>query len=85
MRHDLLDNFIEVKILEKNIKDIWNGPNSFIYAGKFKIEDLGEKCKVCKFGKTCKGGCTTLSSSLTGKPHNDPLCFYKFEKKTLKC
>lgn len=74
------DKFIEGNIRKRCIKDIWDDPNSFAYNRKFKIEDLGENCKGCKYGETCKGGCTTMSSSLTGKTHNDPLCFYRFEK-----
>jgi len=76
----LSDDFVEGNIRERHVKDIWNDPNAFAYNRKFKIENLGENCKGCKFDKTCKGGCTTLSSSLTGMPHNDPLCFHKFER-----
>lgn len=75
------DDFIEGNIRQRNIKDIWKDPNSFAYNRKFKIEDLGENCKGCKFGESCKGGCSTMSSTLTGKMHNDPLCFYRFEKR----
>ena len=37
-------------------------------------------CKDCKYGKICGGGCMGMSLSLTGKPHNDPYCYYKIEK-----
>ena len=76
----LSDEFIEDNIRKRSIIDIWNAPNSFAYNRKFKIKNLGENCTGCKFGKTCKGGCTTRSSSMTSLPHNDPFCFYRFEK-----
>jgi len=76
----LSDKFIEANIREKSIKDIWNDPNSFPYTRNFKIYNIGENCKNCEHKETCKGGCTTRSSTITGKPHNDPLCFYKIEK-----
>jgi len=76
----LSDEFIEGNIRKRSITDIWNDPNAFAYNRKFKIEDLGENCRECKYGETCKGGCTTRSSSMTGLPHNDPYCFYRFEK-----
>jgi len=79
------DKFIEGNIRDRSIKEIWNDPNVFAYNRKFKVENLGENCKSCKFGETCKGGCTTRSSTLTGVPHNDPSCFYRFEKEILKC
>ena len=77
------DKHIEDNIRNRSIVEIWNDPNSFAYNRKFKIEDLGENCKGCKYGETCKGGCSTRSSTLTGKMHNDPACFYRFEKYVL--
>lgn len=79
----LSDDFIEGNIRERSIKEIWNDPNAFAYNRKFKIGDLGENCKKCKYSKECKGGCTTRSSSITGFPHNDPCCFYRIEKELL--
>ena len=80
----LSDKFVEDNIRNRSIKDIWSDPESFAYNRKFKIGELGENCQGCKYGKTCKGGCTTRSSSLTGIPHNDPCCHYKIEKNLLK-
>jgi len=75
----LSDKFVEGNIRERSIKEIWNDPNTFAYNRNFKISDLGENCKDCKYGKECKGGCTTRSDSITGIPHNDLYCFYKIE------
>ena len=79
----LSDEFTEGNIKERSIKEIWNDPNAFAYNRKFKIEDLKENCIYCKYGKECQGGCTTRSISITGKPHNDPCCFYRIEKELL--
>jgi len=76
--------FIEGNIRERSIIDIWNDPKAFAYNRKFNIEQLGENCKDCKFGKTCKGGCMGMSYSFTNKPHNDPYCFYKIEPDLLQ-
>jgi len=75
----LSDNFIEGNIRKRSIKKIWEDPNSFVYTRRFDIDDIGENCNNCKHKNTCKGGCTTRSSTMTGKPHNDPYCFYKIE------
>jgi len=75
------DEYIEGNIRDRSIVDIWNDPDAFAYNRKFKKEDLGENCKDCKYGETCKGGCMGMSTCLTGKPHNDPYCYYKIEQK----
>ena len=80
----LSDEFIEGNIRDKNIIEIWNDPNSFVYNRRFKKDDLGENCKDCKYIRNCKGGCLTRSTSLTGKPHNDPYCFYRIEQELTK-
>lgn len=74
------NSLIEGNIREKSIIDIWNDPNSFRYNRHFKKEYLGENCRDCEFGMSCRGGCMGMSTALTGKPHNDPYCFYKIER-----
>jgi len=73
------DLYIEGNIRKRNIIDIWNDPNSFAYNRKFKLKDLGENCRDCKYGKTCRGGCIGMSIGFTEKAHNHPYCFYKIE------
>ncbi|MEF3279798.1 MAG: radical SAM protein [Elusimicrobiota bacterium] len=75
------DSFIEGNVREKSLYDIWNSKDSFSYTRKFRKEDAGENCKGCKYLESCKGGCSEISLSKTGKLHNDPYCFYRFEKK----
>jgi len=77
------NTYIEGNIRDKSIKEIWNDPNAFAYNRNFKLEDLGENCKGCEFGETCRGGCTGLSMGFTGKIHNHPYCFYKIEPELL--
>jgi len=77
------ESYIEGNIREKNVKDIWNDPNAFVYNRKFKIENLGENCKGCPHGETCGGGCMGMSIGFTNKPHNHPYCFYKIEPEVL--
>jgi len=76
--------YIEGNIRNKSIIEIWNDPNAFAYNRKFKVEKLGENCKDCKYGVTCKGGCLGMSYGFTNKPHNHPYCFYKIEPELLQ-
>ncbi len=77
------NTLIEGNIRKRSIIDIWNDPNAFSYNRNFKIEDLGENCKGCKYGETCRGGCCGLSMGFTGEIHNHPYCFYKIEPELL--
>ncbi len=75
------DKFVEGNIRERSFYDIWNDENLFSYTRKFRKEDAGENCKGCRYIESCKGGCSEISLSKTHKLHNDPYCFYRFEKK----
>lgn len=77
------DGFIEGNIKEESIIDIWRSPNSFSFSRNFGRSELKDHCKECKYGRTCKGGCTTASVSITKKMHCDPYCLYKIENEIM--
>jgi len=79
----LPDEFVEGNIKKIPVKEIWNDPNAFSYTRKFKKTDLKNDCIDCKYGKTCKGGCTTVSSRVSGEPHCNPYCLYQIEKEMI--
>lgn len=79
----LPDEFIEGNIRETNLKELWYDPNFCSYNRNFKKDDLNGECKDCKYGKRCKGGCLTVSMSLTGKNHCDPYCMHLLEQKMI--
>lgn len=79
----LPDEFIEENIRNKSLTDIWNDPSFASYNRQFKKDELKGDCKDCKYGKSCKGGCETVSASLTGEMHCDPYCLYMIEKEMM--
>jgi radical SAM protein with 4Fe4S-binding SPASM domain len=79
----LPESFVEGNIRQRPLADIWEDPSSFSYNRDFSCSDLKDQCTTCRFGKTCKGGCTTVSASLTSAPHNDPYCLYHLESQIL--
>jgi radical SAM protein with 4Fe4S-binding SPASM domain len=79
----LPESFVEGNIRQRPLADIWEDPPSFSYNRDFSCSDLKDQCTTCRFGKTCKGGCTTVSASLTSAPHNDPYCLYHLESQIL--
>ncbi len=76
----LSNDFVQGNVRDKSIIEIWNNPNFSKYNRDFKKESLEENCINCKYGKSCKGGCLAVSTSTTGKMHNDPYCLYSIEK-----
>jgi radical SAM protein with 4Fe4S-binding SPASM domain len=76
----LTDEFTEGNIRENTISEIWNDPNFSSYNRNFTREDLNNECGNCKYGRNCRGGCLSVSTSLTGKKHGDPYCLHLIEK-----
>ncbi len=76
----LTDEFIEGNIKKDKIEEIWNNANAFSYNRKFTTKNLKNGCKDCKYGKNCKGGCLSVSTSLTNQANSDPYCLYLIEK-----
>ena len=79
----LPDSFIEGNIHERSIIDIWCDSTLFSYNRKFTKEKLKGECKNCRHGKRCRGGCLTVSSSLTGEKHSDPYCLHVIEQQII--
>jgi radical SAM protein with 4Fe4S-binding SPASM domain len=79
----LPDSFIEGNIRKKNFIDIWNDHKFASYIRDFKKENLKNNCKECKYGKSCKGGCSTMSMALTNELHCNPYCLYLLEKELI--
>jgi radical SAM protein with 4Fe4S-binding SPASM domain len=76
----LSDPFIEGNVRQRSLQDIWNDENSFSYARQVQKNDLGDNCKNCPFRSRCKGGCSAVSYSLTGKLHQGPYCLRIIEE-----
>ena len=76
------DRFIEGNVREKSLKDIWTDADAFSYNRKFDRSALGPNCRDCRHGMKCRGGCNSMSCSITGSFHNDPYCFYRIERET---
>ena len=80
----LPDKFVEGNIRNRPLAEIWKDPKSFSFTRHFQKKDLKNQCKDCKYGKSCKGGCTTVSTSVTGEKHCDPYCLHLIEKELFK-
>lgn len=71
------ERFIEGNIREKSLAEIWNDPDAFSYNRKFTPDLLTGKCKTCKHGKYCAGGCRSYNYFVHGKIYESPACAKK--------
>lgn len=72
----LPQEFVEGDLRQQDFWDIWFGEDAFPYTRRFSEKGLGSNCQGCDLASLCRGGCTAMSYGCTGRPSNDPLCFY---------
>jgi radical SAM protein with 4Fe4S-binding SPASM domain len=74
------DELSEGDLRQRDLWDIWFDEDSFSFNRKFSTTNLGPNCYKCEHAAICRGGCTSMSYSCTGKRHNDPYCFSRLQK-----
>jgi radical SAM protein with 4Fe4S-binding SPASM domain len=70
-------------IKDTKLWDIWNNDENFPHTRQFKIDMLGNNCTGCSSAKSCKGGCSSMSYSLSGKFNNNPYCQARLEREII--
>lgn len=75
------DDFIEGNIRKTPLDEIWYDDNSFSFARHVKKTEINGDCRGCIYSNSCKGGCSSVSYSLTGGLHRDPYCLHLIEQK----
>lgn len=68
------ESFIEGNLREKKLRDIWENPDAFAYNRKFTPASLTGKCKTCKYGELCAGGCRSYNFFAHKKMYESPFC-----------
>ena len=77
------DDYIEGRIREHSLSEIWNNKENFKYNRRFSPDMLTGICKGCKWGAICRGGCSEQALAFTGTPFESPFCLYNIEQKGL--
>lgn len=67
-------SFIEGNVRERSLVSIWNDPENFAYNRKFTPECLTGKCRECRMGEYCGGGCRSYNYFVHGKMYESPFC-----------
>ena len=68
------DKFIEGNLRERSLKDIWNDPSAFAYNRQFNEQWLSGKCRDCRFGLVCAGGCRSYNYFTGGNLYESVYC-----------
>ena len=66
-------SFIEGNIKERNLRDIWEDPNSFAWRRNFKKSNLTGDCAKCRYGDECLGGCSNSRLTTKGSIYSENL------------
>lgn len=68
------DVFIEGNVRQESLEKIWTDKKSFPYNRKFSTDLLAGRCKGCKVGEICKGGCRSANYFSTGSLYKSVTC-----------
>jgi radical SAM protein with 4Fe4S-binding SPASM domain len=65
-------------VREYKLVEIWEGSERLRYTRDMTVEShLWGFCRTCYYAEACMGGCTWTSSTLFGKPGNNPYCHHR--------
>ncbi len=70
------DELADGDLRKNDLWDIWFRPGAFAYTRDYEYGKLGPNCAGCEHGDQCRGGCTSMSYTTTGRIQNDPFCFH---------
>ena len=68
------EKFNEGNLRSKTIREIWENPEGFSYNRSFDFTMLSGKCKDCRYGIYCRGGCRSYNYFTTGELYNSIRC-----------
>jgi radical SAM protein with 4Fe4S-binding SPASM domain len=67
--------FDEGSVRERPLAAIWADPDAFAY--NRRPRDPHGFCATCPFGRVCRGGCSSLAWSATGRLGDNPYCLFR--------
>jgi radical SAM protein with 4Fe4S-binding SPASM domain len=70
------DDLVEGDLRKNDLWDIWFRPGAFSCTRDWETSRLGPNCTGCEHNDQCRGGCSAMSYTTTGRFHNDPYCFH---------
>jgi radical SAM protein with 4Fe4S-binding SPASM domain len=71
------ERWVGGSVRDHSLKDIWERSEPLRFQRDKTVEDLWGFCRTCYYADECRGGCTWMSSTLLGKPGNNPYCHHR--------
>ena len=68
-------------IRKTSLRDIWDNDDNFPYTRK-KVT-VGKNCRGCSTADVCRGGCSSMSYTLSGRFNNNPYCMAHLERELI--
>jgi radical SAM protein with 4Fe4S-binding SPASM domain len=71
------DQWVGGNLREHTLRDIWERSAALRYNRDRTTRDLWGYCKTCYYADECRAGCTWMSTTLFGRPGNNPYCHHR--------
>jgi radical SAM protein with 4Fe4S-binding SPASM domain len=71
------EGWVGGNVRQHSLLDIWQRSSALRYNRDRTVADLWGYCQTCYYADECRGGCTWMSSSLFGRPGNNPYCHHR--------
>ena len=62
---------------EHGLRALWEGAPELRYMRERTASELWGYCAECYYAEPCRGGCTSVSEPLLGRPGNNPMCHHR--------
>jgi radical SAM protein with 4Fe4S-binding SPASM domain len=62
---------------EHGLRALWERAPELTYMRRRTHEEAWGYCRECYYADICKGGCTSVSEPLMGRPGNNPMCHHR--------
>jgi radical SAM protein with 4Fe4S-binding SPASM domain len=63
--------YIEGNIKDRPLREIWEDGSAFRWRREMNKESLGGRCKTCKYGRKCLGGCPNTRLTVNGSFYSE--------------
>jgi radical SAM protein with 4Fe4S-binding SPASM domain len=71
------DRWVGGTVREHSLRDIWERSRALRHNRDRTQDELWGFCKTCYYADECRAGCTWMTTTLFGRPGNNPYCHHR--------
>jgi radical SAM protein with 4Fe4S-binding SPASM domain len=71
------DAWVGGNVRDSSLRDIWERSAPLRHTRDRTRDELWGYCAQCYYGEECRAGCTWMTTSLFGRPGNNPYCHHR--------